>query len=729
MSDQSILVQFVEAAKHQGHNPALVLLKDKKPCQKNWPELRPTVKQAITHLKRNPSRNAIGVQPASLEHVVLDCDEGDGPQAAAELLKERYGDVVACETPSTSGRADRGHVWVRCDSAAAVGNWKFKLQDGIDEILGDMRSTGGQVRLNDQALLALTEMLNALDGLEEEASTNVFRDLRTSTTTDVDLNFDRASGVEVNEDIIAVLADRLDGPDGGPRHEHFFVLAADLKKLGTSFDASLELLSHYAPLWPTDQGDDDGKYAGTEVERHLAMAWAKLPPYVAAADDFDDDLEVGLIGVQDKTQPHAIRPTYKRKLKVANNNRAPDTYTNAKAGIYKQGLRPAYNELKQTVTFLGDINWPESYGREANDHTIRMVRDLLTEAYQGNDYQPSKDNVYEATMSLSYENKYHPVLDYLDGLKWDGASRCKDLFIKGFPCVDNARYLDECGVRFMISAAARARRPGCKVDTMPVICSPQGSLKSTGVAVLFGSDWSSDAAIPDLKSKDAAIVLRGTWCHEYAELAGMGNQDVGTLKAFLSRATDTYRAPYGRTADDHPRRCVFFGTVNETGYLRDPTGGRRFWPMEMAAGTRVDVDWLAVNRDQLWAEADARLADNERWWLEDEAWSLALERAADETIDDPWAAEISDYLEARLDPLFDEEGPPPSENRIFTKDLLQALGIGGGRARQAESKRLRLVMEKEIGGWKYRRKLRVGDETYPGYYRVSAAENASFFGN
>lgn len=725
MGDQPLLEQFFAAAARQGYNPAFVLLKDKKPCQKNWPELRPTVKQAIAHLKRNPSRNAIGVQPASLDHVVLDCDEGDGPEVAAEMLSERYGDVVACETPSTSGRADRGHVWVRCDDAAAVGNWKFKLQDGIDEVLGDMRSTGGQVRLNDDALLVLIEMLRASDGLEEETPISTFRELRTSTTVEIDSNFDRESGGDVSEDVLAVLADRLEGPDGGTRHEHFFALAADLKKSGVSFDASLELLSHHAPLWPTDQGDDDGKYAGAEAERHLAMAWSKLPQPIAAADDFDDDLEPENDAQETVKQP-ALRPTYQRGLKVTK-NRASDTYTNARAGIYKQGLRPAYNELKQTVTFLGDINWPENYGRELTDHTVRMVRDLLIEAYQHVDYQPTKDNVYEAIMSMCYESKFHPVLDYLNSLEWDGVPRCSELFTKGFPCVDDKRYLRECGVRFMISATARARRPGCKVDTMPVVCSPQGSLKSTGVRVLFGGDWSSDAAIPDLKSKDAAIVLRGTWCQEYAELAGMGNQDVATLKAFLSRATDTYRAPYGRTAEDHPRRCVFFGTVNETGYLRDPTGGRRFWPMEMAAGTRVDLDWLEANRDQLWAEADARLARSERWWLEDEAWTLATERAADETIEDPWAAEISEFLTTRLEPLFDEE-PVPAENRVFTKDLLLALGLGGGRARQAESKRLRLIMEKEIGGWKYRRKLRVGEETYPGYYRVEAAENAMFYG-
>ena len=124
MADRALLTSFVEAAEHQGHEPALVLLKDKRAFQKNWPERRPTLKQALSHLKADQSRNAVGIQPASLSHVVLDCDEGDGPEAAAEMLIERHGNVVACVTPSTSGRVDRGHVWVRSEDARSIGNWK-----------------------------------------------------------------------------------------------------------------------------------------------------------------------------------------------------------------------------------------------------------------------------------------------------------------------------------------------------------------------------------------------------------------------------------------------------------------------------------------------------------------------------------------------------------------------------------------------------------------------------
>ena len=295
MADQTPLARFVEAAEQNGYEPMLVLLRDKKPCEKGWPDRNPTVAQALSHIKKNPTRNAVGLQPASVGHVVLDCDEGDGPDVAADIIKENFGDVVTAVTQSTSGREDRGHVWVRCDRPSSIGNWKFKLEEGIEEVEGDMRSKGGQVRLNESALSLLAEMFENADGLEDQAPSSAFRELRRSTTVEIDTNFDRTAGDDVTDELVALLADRLDGPEAGPRHEHFFALAADLKQAGVSFDAASELLSEHAPLWLDETGSDDGKYAGEEVERHLAMAWTKLPPFVDAADDFEDIEEQGTV--------------------------------------------------------------------------------------------------------------------------------------------------------------------------------------------------------------------------------------------------------------------------------------------------------------------------------------------------------------------------------------------------------------------------------------------------
>lgn len=293
MTDPTLLCAFVEAAEAEFLAPALVLLRDKRAFQRGWPDLRPELDEAIRHVRTDPSRNAVGVQPASLGCVVLDCDEGDGPDVAADIVRERFGDVVVCVTPSTSGRADRGHVWVRCSAPESVGNWKFRLDDerGIDTVDGDMRSSGGQVRLTDEALRRLAAALANIGDIDE-APVADFQQMRTSTATEVDVDFDRTDGRDVNDDDLALLADRLDGPEGaGPRHAHLYAILADLKRSGVSFDAALELLADHAPHWPDEHGDDDGKFEGEELERHMGMAWSKLPPHVPAADDFDDELE------------------------------------------------------------------------------------------------------------------------------------------------------------------------------------------------------------------------------------------------------------------------------------------------------------------------------------------------------------------------------------------------------------------------------------------------------
>ena len=82
------------------------------------------------------------------------------------------------------------------------------------------------------------------------------------------------------------------------------------------------------------------------------------------------------------------------------------------------------------------------------------------------------------------------------------------------------------------------------------------------------------------------MLLRGIWCQEFAEMDSLNKSDFSTLKAFVSRAVDRMREPYARTPGEVPRRCVFFGTVNEGGYLKDLTGARRFWPIEVSGTDR-----------------------------------------------------------------------------------------------------------------------------------------------
>ena len=188
---------------------------------------------------------------------------------------------------------------------------------------------------------------------------------------------------------------------------------------------------------------------------------------------------------------------------------------------------------------------------------------------------------------------------------------------------------------------ARIYQPGAKADCCLILEGPQGLKKSTALKTIAG-EWFTDE-IADLGSKDAAMQTRGVWIIEIAELDSMSRADVGKIKAFMSRACDRFRPPYGRRLIEAPRQCVFAGSVNQSTYLRDETGGRRFWPV---ACTRILIDELARHRDQLWAEAVVRYREGSVWWLDSvELNRVAHQEQSDRYEGDPWDELLAEWLE------------------------------------------------------------------------------------
>jgi predicted P-loop ATPase len=250
----------------------------------------------------------------------------------------------------------------------------------------------------------------------------------------------------------------------------------------------------------------------------------------------------------------------------------------------------------------------------------------------------------QAVETVAREHPFHPVRHYLKDLVWEGAHRLQS-WLADYLGVDPSPYATAVGSRWMISAVARVFEPGCKADCCLILEGEQGIRKSTALRVL-AQPWFTDE-IADLGSKDAALQTRGVWVIEIAELDSMSRSDIGKIKAFMSRATDRFRPPYGKRPIESPRQCVFAGSVNHGTYLRDETGGRRFWPVECKAPV-IDVDALAGIRDQLWAEATYLYFDGKPWWLD----SVELNReAAEEQEDryegDPWDELILAWAESR----------------------------------------------------------------------------------
>lgn len=263
---------------------------------------------------------------------------------------------------------------------------------------------------------------------------------------------------------------------------------------------------------------------------------------------------------------------------------------------------------------------------------------------------------------------------YLGGLTWDKKERTDTWLIKhaGAPDTPFVRAASRC---WLISAVARALTPGCKVDHVLILEGGQGLKKSTLLAALAGETYFTDH-IPDVDSKDTAMILGRSWIIELAELESMRKSEVTQLKAFITRRSDIFRPPYGRAVIEVPRRCVFAASTNEESYLRDPTGNRRFWPVPV---TNSDVAGLGEVRDQLWAEAVELFRTGEKWHLEDQALIGAAqeEQAAREQVD-PW----TDLVIHSVDGL----------SHTTTGDVLHAIGVEKSRRSVTDSQRIAHIL-------------------------------------
>ena len=247
--------------------------------------------------------------------------------------------------------------------------------------------------------------------------------------------------------------------------------------------------------------------------------------------------------------------------------------------------------------------------------------------------------------SVARENRVHPVCDYLHALDWDGTPRL-DTWLTQYLGAKDSLYVQAVGSRFLISAVARVEQPGCKADQVLILEGPQGILKSSALQAL-ADPWFTDR-ISNLGGKDAAMEIAGMWLVEMAELDALLRAVLSTTKSFITRRHDRFRPPYGKHVVDRPRQCVFAGTINPIGgYLKDPTGGRRFWPVRRGV---IDLEALVRDRDQLWAEAFVRFRGGAPWWLETPQLQAlaAVEQDARFEVD-AWTEKLSEWLVGRQD--------------------------------------------------------------------------------
>lgn len=307
----------------------------------------------------------------------------------------------------------------------------------------------------------------------------------------------------------------------------------------------------------------------------------------------------------------------------------------------------------------------------------------------------SKDKVLDAAQLVGYDNRRNALSDWLDSLAWDGVERLGAWLVSAYG-VDDTEYTRCVGWNWLLSMVARAYRPGCKVDTMPVLEGEQGLGKSDSLRALVGALGAQGGTPREHRfvdtrfepdNKDFLLTVRGRWLVEIAELHGLQKSDREAIKQFLSRQVDAVRVPYDRVVLDTPRTCVMVGTTNETEYLSDPTGARRFWPLSCK---HVDLAWIEANRDQLWAEAVVKYKAGGKWWyMPDEA---QVEQEARSTTH-PWAGPILRWL---------NEPGQKGRAKFEAHTILEgALGLTWDRQSPATSRQLSDLLKRHK--WEHRR--------------------------
>jgi predicted P-loop ATPase len=254
----------------------------------------------------------------------------------------------------------------------------------------------------------------------------------------------------------------------------------------------------------------------------------------------------------------------------------------------------------------------------------------------------SKDAIFSGMEAASKNCEFDPLLDYLNGLEWDGVPRVAR-WLHLYLGAEDCEYSCSAGKWWMISAVARAFDPGCQADHLLVLEGPQGAGKSTVVKLLCGKDWFL-GSLPDIRNKDALAALAGHWIVEIGELDALKGANATRVKDFVSQAVDEFRPAYGRFMVKRPRRCVFVGTTNELKYLSDATGARRFWPVSCGY---INRDAMTKDRDQLWAEAVSMYKAGDKWWPEFEDEKMLVEMQDERHDVDEWEGPIAEWCQGK----------------------------------------------------------------------------------
>lgn len=350
------------------------------------------------------------------------------------------------------------------------------------------------------------------------------------------------------------------------------------------------------------------------------------------------------------------------------------------ARMILEGL-PRFKSIVWYDCFLNNwlTRWQPHGGRPLKDARVWEKKDtgaIVQIMQEMGLLRITRDHVKDALEHIAYSNERNEVLEWFDGLKWDGKERIETYFIDCLGVADSA-YSRAIGKAFWIGMCRRVIEPGCKLDTMVILEGPQGVYKSTSFKIV-GGKWYTETS-ESVMNKDFYMVMEGKLLVEMSELGSiLGKKAERTrVKSILSTMEDRFRRPYGETAIDHKRMGILAGTTNQREWIDDDTGGRRFWPLECG---KIELGRVRDDREQLFAEAVEKARRGDTWWeVPDEE---AKEEQEKRRIRDPWENIISDYV----------HGPLANPMITLEEIATQALKIDIGRLDRAHHMRMGSIL-------------------------------------
>ena len=328
------------------------------------------------------------------------------------------------------------------------------------------------------------------------------------------------------------------------------------------------------------------------------------------------------------------------------------------------------DEFAHRLTVLGDLPWRTKNGSLYwTDTDDACLRNYFATKFR----IKGKGIIDDALQEVTQDNKFHPVRDYLHSVKWDGECRIDELFIKYLGAEDTP-YVRAATRKWLCGAVARVMYPGIKFDTAIVLYGSQGLGKSL-ILEKLGKGWFNNSLV-DIKTKDTMEQIQGSWVIELGELAPTFKNENEIVKAFISRASDRFRSPYGRRTEEYPRQCVFAGSTNNLMFLKDRTGNRRFWPITGDKDRKTANSWDITDEeiDQIWAEAFYYWSEGEALVLEGAVAEEAMRVQMSHTEGGELMGLIEEYLSMRLPA--DWENYELHERREYIREYDEAEASG-----------------------------------------------------